>query len=121
MKNVLIVDDELSIRRMLGYLLKREQYSTLVAGSAKEALEILGEHSVDLMLLDMAMPETNGMALLKHLRARLEYKELPIVMLTASTNERDRLAAETAGANAFMNKIANPDDLLATIRDVLGE
>ena len=119
MANVLVVDDELSIQRMLGYLLRKEEHDVTVAGSAFEALGYLETRSMDLILLDVAMPEMNGIALLQYLRKKPEYKTMPIVMLTASTNERHRIEAEVAGADAYLNKLANPDELVTVINNVL--
>ncbi len=119
MANILIVDDELSIQRMLGYVLRKAEHTAWVAGSAGEALKELHIHTVDLILLDVAMPDVDGIALLKDLRDMPPYAETPIIMLTASTNERDRAAAKEAGANAYVNKLANAEELLEVIDKVL--
>ncbi len=121
MANVLIVDDEFSIQRMLSYILQREGHTPLMAGNANEALVQLKKKPVDLILLDIAMPDIDGITFLAQLRAMPEYTELPIVMLTANTNAKVRQVAEDAGATAFMNKLANPDDLLKVLDGLLEE
>ncbi|MBN2002358.1 MAG: response regulator [Anaerolineae bacterium] len=121
MANVLIVDDEFSIQRMLSYILQREGHMPLTASNAGEALAQLKKKPVDLILLDIAMPDIDGIAFLSQLRAMPEYEQLPIVMLTANTNMQIRKAAEEAGATAFMNKLANPDELLSVLSELLGE
>jgi len=121
MANVLIVDDELSIQRMLHYILEREQHTTFLASSASQAIMHLHQHSVDLVLLDSAMPVVDGIALLEQLRNMEPYKTLPIVMLTAHTSKLMRQEAENAGASAFLNKLASPDELLEVINKLLPE
>jgi len=121
MANVLIVDDELSIQRMLSYILDHEQHTALVASSAGEALMHLHTQAVDLILLDIAMPDVDGIALLQQLRSMEQYAVLPIVMLTANTSAQIRKQAEDLGASAFLNKLANPDDLLSVINELLAE
>lgn len=121
MASVLIVDDEFSIQRMLSYILQREGHMPLMASNASEALVQLKKKLVDLILLDIAMPDIDGIAFLAQLRAMPEYETLPIVMLTANTSAQVRQAAEEAGATAFMNKLANPDDLLTVLGELLGE
>ena len=121
MANVLIVDDELSIQRMLSYLLEQKQHTTFTVSGASEALIHLYQHSVDLILLDIAMPDVDGIALLEQLRNMDQYQTVPIVMLTANTSELVRKEAEKAGASAFLNKLASPDELLGVINDLLAE
>jgi DNA-binding response OmpR family regulator len=74
---------------------------------------------VDIVLLDVAMPDIDGIALLQRLRATPDYLELPIVMLTASPDERKRIQAIAAGANAYLNKIASPRELIDTVDALL--
>ena len=119
MATVLIVDDELSIRRMLGYMLRKTNHTVLAASGGKEALEKLATYPVNVLLLDLAMPEIGGMAVLKQLRTSPTYRELPVIVLTAAANETQRVAALEAGADKFLNKLSQPDDLLRAIDDVL--
>ncbi len=115
MATVLVVDDELSIRRMLGYVLSKTQYNVLMACDAKEALERLAEHPVNVMLLDVAMPNMDGITLLQQLRMMPSYNTLPVIMLTASTDELKRARALDAGASMFLNKFVKPSELVKMI------
>ncbi len=115
MTTVLVVDDELSIRRMLGYMLGKTDYTVLMASDGKEALEKLATNSVNVLLLDVAMPNMDGITLLRHLRAMPDYKTLPVIMLMASSDETKRAKALDAGANIFLNKLIRPSELLAAI------
>lgn len=119
MATVLIVDDELSIRRMLGYMLRRTQHTALLAGSGEEALAMLDAHTVDVLLLDIAMPLMDGLAVLQQLRATPAYHDLPVIVLTADTNEHKRIAALDAGADLYLNKLTRPEELLVAIDQVL--
>lgn len=115
MATVLVVDDELSIRRMLGYVLSKTQYNVLMACDAKEALEKLAEHPVNVILLDVAMPNMDGITLLQQLRMIPSYNALPVIMLTASTDELKRARALDAGADLFLNKFVKPSELVKMI------
>ncbi len=115
MTTVLVVDDELSIRRMLGYMLGKTDYTVLMASDGEEALEKLATNPVNVLLLDVAMPNMDGLTLLRHVRALPDYQALPIIMLTASNDEVKRAKALNAGANLFLNKLVKPSELLAAI------
>ena len=115
MTTVLVVDDELSIRRMLGYMLGKTDYTVLMASNGEEALEQLAANPVSVVLLDVAMPNMDGLTLLRHVRSMPDYQALPVIMLTASTDEVKRAKALNAGANVFLNKLIKPGELLAAI------
>ena len=115
MTTVLVVDDELSIRRMLGYMLGKTNYKVLMASNGEEALEKLATNPVSVVLLDIAMPNMDGLTVLRHMRAMPNYQKLPVIMLTASLDEMKRAKAIDAGANIFLNKLIKPSELLAAI------
>jgi CheY-like chemotaxis protein len=115
MTTVLVVDDELAIRRMLGYMLGKTDYTVLMASNGEEALAALATNPVNIVLLDFAMPNMDGLTLLKHVRAMPDYQALPVIMLTASTDEAKRAKAMDAGASVFLNKLIKPKELLAAI------
>jgi len=100
---------------MLGYVLSKTQYNVLMACDAKEALEKLSEQPVNVMLLDVAMPNMDGITLLQQLRMMPSYNDLPVIMLTASTDELKRARALDAGANMFLNKFVKPSELVKMI------
>jgi CheY-like chemotaxis protein len=115
MTTVLVVDDEISIRRMLGYMLGKTDYTVLMASSGEEALEKLATNPVSVVLLDIAMPNMDGLTVLRHVRSMPNYQKLPVIMLTASNDEVKRAKAMDAGANVFLNKLIKPRELLAAI------
>lgn len=119
MTTVLVVDDELSIRRMLGYMLGKTDYTVLMASNGEEALEKLATNPVSIVLLDVAMPNMDGLTLLRRVRAMPDYQALPIIMLTASNDEVKRARALDAGADMYLNKLVKPSELLNAITQTI--
>jgi two-component system, OmpR family, alkaline phosphatase synthesis response regulator PhoP len=119
-KHILIVDDDEMVRMALVELLKPEGYLLDVAASGKEALEKIEENRYDMMMFDMIMPELDGLELCKKVRARDEYKNIPIVFLTAKSREQDRIKGLEAGANLFLSKPISPEKLLTIISETIG-
>lgn len=108
---ILIVDDSPTVRRVLGFTLRQNNHTVLSATNGQEALDLLGTTDVDLVIADVSMPELDGIALLRHLRANKRTHDLPVVMLTASGQNQDRILAEEAGANGFLTKPASSLEL----------
>lgn len=101
---VLVVEDSASAREIVVRILQREGYTVQGVSSAREALESIDEHRPDLVLLDMMMPEMDGMDLLRTLRSRPETRDVPVIFLSAlSDDERMRKAAEL-GAQGYLVK-----------------
>lgn len=119
-KRILIVDDDEMVQVALVELLKPEGYTLDVAGSAKEALIKIDENKYDMMMFDIIMPEIDGLELCKKVRSREEYKEIPIVFLTAKSREQDKIKGLEAGANQFLSKPISPEKLLSIISKTIG-
>ena len=119
-KRILIVDDDEMVRMALVELLKSEGYILDVAAGGKEALVKIDENKYDLMMFDIIMPEVDGLELCKKVRSRDEYKEIPIVFLTAKSREQDKIKGLEAGANLFLSKPISPEKLLAIITETIG-
>jgi CheY-like chemotaxis protein len=115
MPTILVVDDSPMSQRLLGYTLSRCGYTVITAGHGREALERLAEAPVDLVIADLAMPEIDGLTLLRLLRADGRYRDLPLVMLTASGHDEDRLMAKAAGADDFLTKPASSREVIETV------
>ncbi len=112
--SVLIVDDEAEIRESLQTLLELEGYDVDSAGSAEEGLLRLGERTFDLVLLDLALPDRNGMEVLQQIRSR--DPELSVVMITAYGTLENAVKAMQAGATNFIQKPWDNEKLLADVR-----
>jgi two-component system KDP operon response regulator KdpE len=113
---ILLVDDEVPIQRAVEPLLRSRGYEVYVAGTAAEARAAFDRHRPDLVVLDLGLPDADGVEVCEWLRARAE---TPILVLSARGAERDKVAALDRGADDFVTKPFGPDELLARIRTVL--
>ncbi len=109
-KRFLIVDDESMNLKVLEGLLKGLGHQAVPANSGKEAMSLLDE-SIDIVLLDVMMPDMDGFEVAAAIRERKEFRELPIVMVTALSSKSDRLKAVEAGANDFITKPLDKTEL----------
>lgn len=119
MGTVLIVEDHSVTRRVLVQILQKGGHTVLTAGHGREAIERLGGAQVDLVISDIAMPEMDGISLLKHLRADSRYRSLPVIIITASGQDEDRLVAQAEGSNGFLTKPVSSNELLELVRQFL--
>ena len=115
MKRILIVEDEVAIREFEAINLKRVGYTVVEAGSGEDALDIFDNdlQGFDIALLDISMPGMDGFALCKELRKRSE--TLGIIMLTARTQEMDKISGLMLGADDYITKPFSPTELLARV------
>jgi two-component system OmpR family response regulator len=113
---VLVVDDEADMREMLGIYLKNENYQVLHAENGEEALDLLFDHEVDLIILDVMMPVMDGFTACKKIR---EKYMMPILMLTAKSDEWDKVRGLKLGADDYVMKPFSPKELLARIEALL--
>lgn len=119
-RRILIVDDEPYILRILSFKLRRAGYSTLEAVSAEQARDLLAEHTVDLMLLDVALATpTTGFEFAEQLRQDPRTAGLPIVMLTARDLASDVLRGRQVGALGYVTKPFSIDEVLDRVRSIL--
>jgi CheY-like chemotaxis protein len=119
-KTILLVDDHEDNRVALLAVLEREGYGTLAAANGQEAVEIVREHSPDLVLMDLAMPVMDGRTAMQELRADPRTADVPIVVLTAMalSVDRDRMIAE--GFDGLLIKPCMPPLLLKEVRSLIG-
>ena len=120
MSTILVVDDSPVIQRLLSLTLQRAGYHVLAVSNGQEALERLGDTAIDLAIVDLAMPEMDGLTLLQTIRSDAIHPQLPVIMLTASGQDQNRLTAREAGANAFLTKPASSRVLIETVGRLLG-
>lgn len=111
-QTVLIVDDELRIRKLIADFLMREGYSILEADNGRTALDILAQGQVDLVILDVMMPEHDGWTVCRELRKK---SNIPVIMLTAKDEEVDQLFAFELGADEYVTKPFSPKILTARV------
>ncbi|SEO69510.1 phosphate regulon transcriptional regulator PhoB [Aquisalimonas asiatica] len=118
-KTVLIVDDEKPIREMVEFSLERSGFRVVEAGDAAEARVAITDHQPDLILLDWMLPDTSGPDLARALRRENMLGDIPIIMLTARTEEEDKVRGLEAGADDYVTKPFGPRELIARIQAVL--
>ena len=119
MSTILIVDDSPVVQRLLSVTLQRVCYQVLAVSNGYEALERLEDRQIDLAIIDLAMPEMDGLTLLRAIRTDANHPDLPVIMLTASGQDQDRLDARAAGANDFLTKPASSLTLIGTVGRLL--
>lgn len=113
---LLLVDDDVEICELLSDLLRKYGYAVLTAGDGKQMFHLLAENTVDLIVLDVMLPGEDGLSLCRKLRS---LSSLPIIMLTANSEETDRIIGLEMGADDYMAKPFNPRELVARIKAVL--
>lgn len=113
---ILIVDDDPEIRRLLVDYLARNSFEAVAARDGREMWQKLDRHAVDLIVLDLMLPDTDGLTLCRDLRAK---SNIPVLMLTARGEETDRIVGIEIGADDYLVKPFNPRELLARIKTIL--
>ena len=112
-ETILVVDDNKEIVYSISELLKYEGYNTVKAYDGMEALKALEENRIDLILLDVMMPKMNGLSALMKLRERYH---IPVIILSAKTEESDKVSGLMLGADDYVEKPYNPAELTARVK-----
>lgn len=118
-EKILIVDDEKDIVRMLDYNLKKEGYRVISAYDGEDAIDLAHREHPDLILLDLMLPGMGGLEVCKSLKKEEKTSAIPIIMLTAKTQETDKIVGLELGADDYMTKPFSPKELIARIKAVL--
>lgn len=118
-KTVLIVDDEAAIREMIAVALQMAGYRCLQADNAQNAHAIVVDHQPDIILLDWMMPDVSGIELARRLKRETAYADIPIIMLTARSEEDNKIQGLEAGADDYITKPFSPRELIARLKAVL--
>ncbi len=113
---VLVVDDDREIVRAIALLLEKEGYRVLKAYDGMEALRILAEQEVQLIIMDVMMPKLDGLSAMMKIRER---KNLPIIVLSAKTEDTDKILGLSMGADDYVAKPFNPQELAARVKSQL--
>lgn len=113
---VLVVDDEKDIRELINFYLNKEGFEVLEASNGEEALEIFENEYIDLGIIDVMMPVMDGFELVENLK---EFKDVPVIMLTAKGESKDKLRGFSVGADDYVVKPFDPTELMARVRAVL--
>jgi len=115
-EKILVVEDEKSIAHFIATVLNNNGYEAMRARTGQEALSMVSSHCPDLIILDLGLPDMDGMDLLKNIRG---WSGLPVVVVSARSHERDKVAALDAGADDYLTKPFGTAELLARVRTAI--
>jgi DNA-binding response OmpR family regulator len=115
-KNILVVEDEASIAEVVSLYLQRAGFSVQIAADGKKAMSVFEREQPDFVILDLMLPEVDGLSLTRWLRDR---SDVPIIMLTARREEMDRIAGLEMGADDYVVKPFSPQELVSRVRAVM--
>lgn len=116
-KTVLLVDDDMTLREMYTERLKAEGFQVITAKDGEEALQLATENKPNMILLDIMMPKLNGLDVLKKLKEQPETKDIPVMVLTALIQDRERMESVTRGADDYIVKSETmPGEVVSKVR-----
>ncbi|MBF0571103.1 MAG: response regulator [Candidatus Omnitrophica bacterium] len=118
-KKILVVDDDAMAVTLMSQTLVKMGFEVLKGSNGHEALAIIRQNPVDLVILDQMMPKMNGIKACALIKADRRYRSIPVIMFTASADEADRQISQQVGANAFCNKPLNIPILTQKIQELL--
>ncbi len=116
---ILIVDDTTELLFFLDYIFQRNGFEVVTAANGKEAIRLAKETNPDVLLVDVMMPGIDGLEVCRQLRQNADMHELPILLYSAAVGEEIRQRALEAGANEFLGKTMNHEELVTKVRNWL--
>jgi len=120
-KRILVVDDEMDLVETVRFALELEGYDVLVAYNGEDGLNQARKENPDLILLDLMLPKLDGYKVCRLLKFDERYKHIPILMLTAKTQEKDRATGMETGANEYITKPFEMDELMKKVKNYLNK
>lgn len=120
-QKILVIEDEPSAARLVGYILEQEGYQVDTVANGLEGIRKIQDEEVDLVILDVMLPGLDGFEVCYRTRAEPRTARLPIIMLSAKVQEIDKATGLRDGANEYLTKPADPDEVLAAVKALLGE
>jgi len=120
-KKILVVDDEVDLVETIRFSLEVEGFETMVAYHGEEALSLARKENPDLIILDLMLPKLDGYKVCRLLKFDERYKHIPILMLTAKAQEKDRLLGKETGADDYMTKPFDIDHLMEKVKFYLSK
>ncbi|RPI74914.1 MAG: response regulator [Desulfobacteraceae bacterium] len=118
-KTIMTVDDSTSIRQMVSFTLHEAGYGVVEASDGQDALNKLKANPVDMLLVDLNMPNMNGIDLIRNVRALAQFKFIPIIMLTTESQDNKKQEGKAAGATGWIVKPFQPEQLINVIKKVM--
>jgi len=120
-KKILVVDDEVDLVETIRFPLEMEGFNVLVSYNGEDALNQARKEKPDLILLDLMLPKLDGYKVCRLLKFDERYKDIPILMLTAKTQEKDKLLGKETGANEYITKPFDIDELMKKVKVYLSK
>lgn len=120
-RHVVLIEDEPNIAEAIRFLLTRDKWNVDVHGDGSNAVEVIRAANPDLVILDLMLPGKSGLEVIQEMRAMSELKALPVLMLTARGQLKDREMAEKAGVTRFMTKPFSNSEVLTAVRDIYAQ
>ena len=121
LKKILVVDDEVDLVETVRFPLEMEGFNVLVSYNGEDALNQARRENPDLILLDLMLPKLDGYKVCRLLKFDERYKHIPILMLTAKTQEEDKLLGKETGADEYITKPFDIDDLMKKVKSYLNK
>ncbi|MBR9842019.1 MAG: response regulator [Rhodobacteraceae bacterium] len=118
-KRVLLIEDEPNIIEAISFILSRDGWAVATHSNGHDAVDVVEEAKPDLLILDVMLPGKSGFEILRHLRENYGPQDLPVMMLTARGQLKDREMAEKAGVNRFMTKPFSNAEMLEAVRELV--
>ena len=119
-KRILIADDETDIVETLQFMLEVEGFECLTAYNGEDALNLAKREMPDLLILDVMMPKINGYKVCRLLKFDAKYKNIPILMVTARSQEEDKMIGEETGADEYITKPFEINDVVEKVKKISG-
>ena len=119
MIKILVIDDEANIVRLVRDYLEQASYRVFTASNAETGMHILRRESIDLLVLDLGLPDRDGWDMTRQIRADRQLVGLPIIMLTARVDDSEKIIGLELGADDYITKPFNPREVVARVRAVL--
>lgn len=119
-KKILIADDEIDIVETLQFMLEVEGFECITAYNGEDALNLAKRENPDLIILDVMMPKINGYKVSRLLKFDAKYKKIPILMVTARSQEEDKMIGEETGADEYITKPFEITDVVEKVKKYLG-
>jgi len=120
-RHVVLIEDEPNIAEAIRFLLTRDNWTVDVHGNGSDAAEVIQAASPDLVILDLMLPGKSGLEVIQELRLVKQMQRLPVLMLTARGQLKDREMAEKAGVTRFMTKPFSNSEVLTAVRDLYAQ
>lgn len=116
---ILLVEDEENLRELLKYQLENAGYQVITAKDGLEALSLARKHNIDLIILDLMLPKLDGYTVCRLLKFSEQYRKIPLIMATARTNPEDKERGLEMGADFYLTKPLDSQELLDKIKELL--